>query len=134
MSLSYNEELWGAAVLINAGCSEDSFIDFRGWLMLQGKEVFYRALEDPDSLSEVVPPYEVDTFIPLDSRIGEAYYNLTGIEDLPPPKKQLKYVLKGKKWENFEELASWFPKLATRFYAIYGAMPPRHIFLHLDQF
>ena len=37
---SYTWEIWGAAYLINGGCSDDGFDYFRGWLILQGKTVF----------------------------------------------------------------------------------------------
>lgn len=46
-------DLWGAAYLINGGASDDGFEYFRGWLMTQGREVFGRAVRDPDSLAEL---------------------------------------------------------------------------------
>jgi Protein of unknown function (DUF4240) len=48
---SFRYTLWGAAVLINAGCSDDGFEDFRGWLIAQGRQVYEAALQDPDSLA-----------------------------------------------------------------------------------
>ena len=54
MSLSYQYGLWTAASLMcENGCSEDSFIDFRAWLIAQGEEVYLAALADPDSLADV---------------------------------------------------------------------------------
>jgi hypothetical protein len=50
---SYRVDLWGAAYLINGGCSDDGFEYFRGWLMAQGRDVFERALVDPDTLADV---------------------------------------------------------------------------------
>ncbi|MEV4599004.1 DUF4240 domain-containing protein [Amycolatopsis sp. NPDC049253] len=50
---SYRSPLWAAAYLINGGCSDDGFDYFRGWLVTQGREVFTRALADPDSLADV---------------------------------------------------------------------------------
>jgi hypothetical protein len=47
--------LRGAAFVINAERSEDGFEQFRGWLVARGREVFERALEDPESLAELVP-------------------------------------------------------------------------------
>ena len=48
--------LWDAAgVMKEYGCSDDGFIDFRAWLIAQGKEVYLSALADPDSLAEVIP-------------------------------------------------------------------------------
>ncbi len=51
--LSYKNKLWAAAYVINGGCSDDGFDYFRGWLTAQGKDVFLRALADPDSLVAV---------------------------------------------------------------------------------
>ena len=48
--------LWDAAgVMKEYGCSDDGFIDFRAWLIAQGREVYFAALADPDSLADVVP-------------------------------------------------------------------------------
>ena len=48
--LSYKDRLWAAAYVINGGCSDDGFDYFRDWLTAQGKDVFLKALRDPDSL------------------------------------------------------------------------------------
>lgn len=46
--------LWTAAsILYEYSCSDDGFIDFRAWLIYQGKEVYLNALKDPDSLAEI---------------------------------------------------------------------------------
>ncbi|MEV0897151.1 DUF4240 domain-containing protein [Actinoplanes sp. NPDC049802] len=50
---SYRVDLWGAAYLINGGCSDDGFEYFRGWLIAQGRDVFERAVADPDTLADV---------------------------------------------------------------------------------
>ncbi|PZF89334.1 DUF4240 domain-containing protein [Micromonospora endophytica] len=53
LAASYRVDLWGAAYLINGGASDDGFEYFRGWLMTRGREVFARAVADPDSLAEL---------------------------------------------------------------------------------
>lgn len=60
MERSYTWALWGAAYLINGGCSDDGFDYFRGWLLTQGREKFEAALADPDSLVELVDLVEED--------------------------------------------------------------------------
>lgn len=52
--------LWGAAYIINGGCSDDGFDYFRGWLIAQGRVIFEAAIHDPDSLAEVVDPQRDD--------------------------------------------------------------------------
>ncbi|HET9518281.1 MAG TPA: DUF4240 domain-containing protein, partial [Actinoplanes sp.] len=53
LAASYTEDLWAAAYLINGGCSDEGFDDFRGWLVAQGREVVARAVREPDSLAEL---------------------------------------------------------------------------------
>lgn len=43
--------LWGAAYLMNGGCSDDGFKYFRDWLISEGQDVYERAIADPDSLA-----------------------------------------------------------------------------------
>ncbi|WP_050029630.1 DUF4240 domain-containing protein [Verrucomicrobium sp. BvORR034] len=49
---AYSWELWGAAYLINGGCSDDGFADFRSWLISRGKDWYQQALINPDSLAD----------------------------------------------------------------------------------
>jgi len=44
-----------AAVLINRGCTHESYFYFRAWLIAQGKRVFDRAAYSRDTLAKVVP-------------------------------------------------------------------------------
>jgi hypothetical protein len=53
---SNDRTLWGAAYLINAGCSDDGFCYFRDWLLLQGRAVYQAAVANPDWLANVVDP------------------------------------------------------------------------------
>ena len=53
---AYRADLWGAAYVLNGGCSDDGFVDFRTWLILQGQAFFDQALADPDYLAELLPP------------------------------------------------------------------------------
>ena len=70
--------LWDAAgIMKEYSCSDDGFIDFRAWLIAQGKEVYFAALADPDSLANV-EPYGDCCFEEL-SYVGDyAHEQLTG--------------------------------------------------------
>jgi hypothetical protein len=48
--------LWGAAYLMNGGCSDDGFHYFRDWLLLQGRDFYRAAVADPDSLANIADP------------------------------------------------------------------------------
>lgn len=79
-SESYRGDLWGAAFLINGGCSDDGFDYFRAWLIAQGKSVYEAAVAKPDSLAEVARPDEME----LEELLGvpaEVYQELTGQDD-----------------------------------------------------
>ncbi len=47
---TYTSEMWCAAYIINGGCSDDGFEYFRNWVISRGKDVFYKAKDNPDSL------------------------------------------------------------------------------------
>jgi hypothetical protein len=58
---AYTWKLWGAAYLMNGGCSDDGFVYFRSWLILKGEAIYAAALKDPDTLSRVrVEPDEAE--------------------------------------------------------------------------
>ncbi|QKG26889.1 DUF4240 domain-containing protein [Actinomadura verrucosospora] len=53
LDTAYRRPLWNAAYLIEGGCGDDGFMDFRAGLALLGRDVFTRAVDDPDSLADV---------------------------------------------------------------------------------
>src|SRR5262245_46669811 len=57
---AYRWDLWGAAYLLNGGCSDDGFEYFRCWLITQGEAVYTEALRDPDSLARFADPTKDD--------------------------------------------------------------------------
>jgi len=56
MCEAYSWNLWGAAYIINGGCSDDGFEYFCRWLVLKGRDVFQTAVTNPDALADVVDP------------------------------------------------------------------------------
>jgi hypothetical protein len=63
---TYTPEMWCAGYIMNGGCSDDGFEYFRNWVISRGKEVYYKAKENPDSLidqvEEDVDEYEFESF------------------------------------------------------------------------
>ena len=51
--LAYKYGLWSAASIMCDGCTDDGFIDFRGWFIAQGRDIYMAALKDPDSLADI---------------------------------------------------------------------------------
>ena len=81
LSDSYSADLWCAAYIMKGGCSDDGFEYFRCWLISKGKDVFYKAIKEPDSLSELKKKfffdYELEEFLYLPD---EAFMIKTGKE------------------------------------------------------
>ncbi|WP_125776639.1 DUF4240 domain-containing protein [Antribacter gilvus] len=82
-------DLWAAAYAINGGCSDDGFVDFRGWLVAQGRAAFERVAADPDALADlpvVRSAVENGEDLSGESMVyaaWEAWEQVTG-EDCPP--------------------------------------------------
>ena len=53
MDKAYRADLWDVAYAINGGCSDDGFVYFRWWLVMQGEDILEAALENPESLAEI---------------------------------------------------------------------------------
>lgn len=50
---AYNWDLWGAIYIIHGGCGDDSFLDFREWVLAQGREFYYKTIADPETLAQL---------------------------------------------------------------------------------
>ncbi|MFG2615320.1 DUF4240 domain-containing protein [Streptomyces anulatus] len=72
---AYRWPLWNAAYLIEGGCGDDGFMDFRDGLVLLGRETFTRAVADPDSLAG----------LPVVARMGRGESGWIGYESLSVP-------------------------------------------------
>ena len=78
MDLAYQYGLWTAAsVIVRGGCSDDGFMDFRQWLVGQGRDVYMAALKDPDTLADA-PPYHDWQYDSLPAMGDYADEELTG--------------------------------------------------------
>ena len=80
-------------------CSDDGFIDFRAWLIAQGKEVYLSALKDPDTLADI-EPYGNCCFESLSYVGDDTYRQLTGQNAYenadPAARKKWKAILGGR--------------------------------------
>ncbi|MBR7839458.1 DUF4240 domain-containing protein [Actinospica durhamensis] len=122
LAVSYTAPLWAAAYVINGGCSDDGFEYFRGWLVAQGRDVFERAMADPDSLADhpaVQAAAEEWEELECEPTLGvarSAYQRSTG-EPLPQNAWHISYpTLGGEFWFDFEDsdrLARKLPRLTA---------------------
>jgi hypothetical protein len=117
---AYTVDLWGAAYLINGGASDDGFYHFRCWLVGMGKKVYEAALNDPDSLADILSPDERFCEAGIGSAGLNAWHEVTGEPDTATPDSAWlgpwpQENLKGKDWdyEDDEEVRSRLPRLAA---------------------
>jgi hypothetical protein len=80
---AYRADLWDVAYAINGGCSDDGFVYFRWWLVMQGQDVLETALADPESLAEINGASEDLEHEDYGYVAVEAYRAATGEEDIP---------------------------------------------------
>jgi hypothetical protein len=116
---AHRVDLWGAAYLINAGCSDDGFEYFRCWLVAQGRAIYEAALANPDSLADYglvrscvldgSGECECENFMYTPDR---AYERITG-HDMP--RSTGAYARFGEVWDfnDVEEMRRRYPRLSA---------------------
>lgn len=103
---AYRWDLWGVAYIMQGGCSDDSFFDFRGWLISLGKELYYAVLENPEVITEVSYVTDEIDWEGISWSAHSAYSQMTG--KIMPSAPGDAGDPKGKQWEE-EELPERFP-------------------------
>jgi Protein of unknown function (DUF4240) len=105
-------DLWGAAYLMNGGCSDDGFRYFCHWLISEGEVTFVRAVAEPDTLAELPRQeyFELESFgyvavKQFEAKCGGELERDFSIELAPPA---------GEEWSE-EDLPALFPKLAAKY-------------------
>jgi hypothetical protein len=122
LARSYTWDLWGAAYVINGGCSDDGFDYFRDWLISKGRRVYAEALRSPETLADAVDDADLDLGCELEElryvparawalRTGKDEEDFPQSAQAPQPAEPA-----GSPWsEDGDELARRFPKLAAKF-------------------
>ena len=110
---AYTWPLWGAAFVISGGCSDDAFDYFRDWLISEGKEVYARALEDPESLADLehIEEPELEEF----RYVAEEVYEKKTGKTLEFRERQFSYEPSGEAWDE-DTVDKMFPKLAEKYW------------------
>jgi len=113
---AYTWRLWGAASVIEDGCSDDCFRDFRGYLISLGRGPYERALRNPDSLASVAADAETGDWENADNVAPDAYSSVTS-DDFPLDDSDLSGNPHGKAFNQDDDagLARRYPRLAARF-------------------
>jgi hypothetical protein len=112
---SFGWRLWGAAYLMNGGCSDDGFEYFRAWLIAQGRETFEAVLEDPDRLAMLInPEAELEEFMYV---AGDVYEEKTGRSMANSAIQGPAYPELGEGWDfdSTAEMRQRYPKLFAKY-------------------
>ena len=114
---AYIAELWEIAYIMDGGCGDDGFMDFRAWLIGQGKTVFEKALANPESLVDIVEAGQETKSEALLYVAMEAYENKTGkdVDAMPIRKKPLPELIGELSQDEGSKLAR-FPKATEKFW------------------
>ncbi|MGJ8594119.1 MAG: DUF4240 domain-containing protein [Aquaticitalea sp.] len=108
---AYTWDLWAAAYIMNGGCSDDCFSDFRGWLIGQGKDIFENAMQNAESLVELKHDMDNDDWEGLSYVAREVYEKKTGGQDMPNGISE-NFEIIGEEWEEDDDvLKVKYPKL-----------------------
>jgi hypothetical protein len=95
--------------LWDGGCSDDSFMDFRAWLVFSGREAYEAALADADGLVARVDEYPfIEEYNYVASQVFEERFGT----DIPHPGLQHPREPIGEKWTEDD-----LPRLLPRFSA-----------------
>jgi hypothetical protein len=116
---AYIAELWEVAYILEMGCGDDGFMDFRAWLIGQGKDVFDKALADPESLVDLVEPGQETKSAALLYVGLHAYEQKTakGGETMPRTKGfKPRPKLKGIPSKDEDSMLKRFPKAKEKFW------------------
>ena len=111
---AYTHDIWGAAFIINNGCSDDSFMDFRSTLISLGRKPFETTLACADSLADFdIDPawaaYEGYQYV-----APEIYERVVGARwdrNLKPEHPRNPAGVPFKEWQMSER----FPRLAAKY-------------------
>ena len=112
----YTWDVWGAAYVVEDGCSDDCFRDFRGYVISLGRRPYEAALRNPDALAPVVNDAETGDWENADDVAPDAYQGVAD-EDIPGDSSDLSGNPRGTPWDDdqVEALVRRYPRLAERF-------------------
>lgn len=103
-SKAYRWDLWGAAYIINGGCGDDSFMDFRASLICMGETIYESALKNPDSLASVeFDDPEEDLFFEGYQYIAFTAYEDKTEEEMPDTEVDSSENPEGEEWSEESE-------------------------------
>ncbi len=110
---AYTWPLWGAAYVMNGGCSDDGFDYFRDWLISEGQSVYEAAVQNPETLAalEGTDEFELEEFRYVADEVYEAK---TG-RAMQPNYPEYPGDPSGEAWDE-DTVDKLYPNLATKYW------------------
>ena len=119
MDALYSWPLWGAAYVINGGCGDDSFADFRSSLIAKGKKAFDIACSNPDHLVELDYPTDLWFYEGFTYTLNEAVTSKLG--NTPKRYQPMPTDPSGQEWqEDVKTLSLLYPLLWQKYSHIWS--------------
>lgn len=112
LAQAYRWDIWAIAFIINEGCSNDNFMDFRAWLISRGKDFYENALQQPETIGDKVEQNEETLY---ESFWGAPQAVLDELQDeFDLPEAAEREGPQGTPWEE-HDLPMRFPDLCKKF-------------------
>lgn len=115
LARSHRWDLWAVAYIINGGCSDEGFENFRGWLICQGREYFEAVLLDPTRAADHTVPdvaeYECEEIL----HVARLAYEEASHRPMPEAPQEVREPV-GTRWTD-DLLERLYPALFERFLA-----------------
>jgi hypothetical protein len=111
------DEYFNSADVIGGGCSDDGFLDFKGWLVSRGEKTLTAAVANPDSLAKLVKPDEDCQIEGFQCAAQWIWTAKTGKDfaDFPAsPLASGSRGISGQAWSE-DDLGKLFPKMTKKF-------------------
>lgn len=117
MDRMFHWDLWGAAHIMNFGCSDDGFEYWRGWLIAQGQQICEAAIANPESLATAKLSYGEPGQFECESLLYMPAEALDDKSDDEMPRASNRPTEPaGEMWEeDGDDLEKKFPKLFAKF-------------------
>jgi hypothetical protein len=109
----YRWDLWAVGYIMQHGCSNDGFSQFRGWIISQGRETYESAIKSPAVLGDLVDKPRYIEFDDFDMAPQIAYSKKIGFETVFALADE-KGSPAGAVWKD-DDLLELYPALCAKF-------------------
>lgn len=110
MDRAYHWPLWGAAYLLQGGCSDDAFNDFRASLISRGQQAYETAIADPDAIDTTDFDEEAWFYEGFQYAVTDGVEAAAGL--IPPRAQPHPRQPSGAEWQE-EQLEALLPQLSA---------------------